>query len=140
MASLTARRVGAKPTPPHVAAVSLSGQPSTKPIGCLFNGLGDHDITYTMKSGGVGRFAAGGAIVRADDPGMHLSMLKTGSIDYNRTAPEGQQVLSYGFPRAIRLARNTARIGTAEALRQTRCGYERAWPRSDRYERTPEAC
>jgi CRP-like cAMP-binding protein len=124
MPSNTTTGAGTKPAPAHVAEVPPSGQ-STKPVVSLFSGLSDHDITKIMASGVLRRFPAGQTIVRADDPGAHLFLLKTGSVNYCRVTPSGQEILiirlSPGdtFGLGTLLPKPIGYIGTAEAFRET---------------------
>jgi len=92
MASHTATGASAKQSPTHVAAVPPRAQSSTKPVPQLFSGLSSGDIANVMAAGVVRRFAAGQTIVRADDPGTQLFLIKTGSVDFYRLTPEGQTV------------------------------------------------
>jgi CRP-like cAMP-binding protein len=89
-----------------------------------------------MAAGVVRRFAAGQTIVRADDPGTQLFLIKTGSVDFYRLTPEGQKVLiirfspgdTFGF--VSLLAKPMGYIGTAEAVRDTELYvWEHAWVR-----------
>jgi CRP-like cAMP-binding protein len=125
MPSHTRTGTGTKPAPAHVAVVPPSGQSSTKPVVRLSSGLSDHDITKIMASGLVRRFRAGQTIVRANDAGAHLFLLKTGSVNYCRVTPGGQEVLiirlSPGdtFGLGTLLPKPIGYIGTAEAFRET---------------------
>jgi len=125
MPSHTTSGAGTKLPPAHVAVVPPGRQSSTKPVVRLFSGLSDHDITDIMASGVVRRFAKGKTIVRANDPGTHLFLVKTGSVDYYRLTAEGQQVLiirlSPGdtFGLGTLLPKPIGYIATAEALRET---------------------
>jgi len=124
MPSNTTTGAGTKPAPAHVAEVPPGGQ-STKPVVSLFSGLSDHDITKIMASGLVRRFPAGQTIVRANDAGAHLFLLKTGSVNYCRVTPGGQEILiirlSPGdtFGLGTLLPKPIGYIGTAEAFRET---------------------
>jgi CRP/FNR family transcriptional regulator len=89
-----------------------------------------------MATAVVRRFPAGQTIVRAGDPGTHLFLLRTGSVDFYRVTAEGQQVLiirfapgdTFGF--ATLLAKPLGYVGTAEALRETELYvWEHAWVR-----------
>ena len=106
-------------------AVPQRVQSDTEPDVRLFSGLSNGEIADIMTAAVVRRFAAGQTIIRTNDPGTHLFMLKTGSVDYNRTTSEGQQVLimrlSPGDTLGLGtlLAKPIGYIGTAEALRQT---------------------
>jgi CRP-like cAMP-binding protein len=84
----------------------------------------------------VRRFAAGQTIIRADDSGTHLFLIKTGEIDFYRVTPEGQQVLiirfspgdAFGY--VTLLAKPMGYIGTAEAVRDTELYvWDHAWVR-----------
>jgi len=105
--------------------VPPSGQSSTKPVVRFFSGLSDHDITKIMASGLVRRFPAGQTIVRANDAGAHLFLLKTGSVNYCRVTPGGQEILiirlSPGdtFGLGTLLPKPIGYIGTAEAFQET---------------------
>jgi CRP-like cAMP-binding protein len=68
------------------------------------------------------RFRSGQIIIHADDPGTHLFLIKTGTIDFYRVTPQGKQVLiirfSVGdaFGLVSILAKSMGYIGTAEAV------------------------
>lgn len=125
MPSHTTTAAGTKQAPAHVAVVPPSGQSSSKPVVRLFSGLSDHDITKIMASGLVRRFPAGQTIVRANDAGAHLFLLKTGSVNYCRVTPGGQEILiirlSPGdtFGLGTLLPKPIGYIGTAEAFQET---------------------
>ena len=123
MSSHTA--TGVKGTPTHIAAVPCKLDLSSKPAARLFSGLSDEDIADFMAGGVLRRFATGQTIIRADDPGTHLFLVKAGSVDFYRLTPEGQQVLiirfspgdTFGF--VSLLAKPMGYMGTAEAVRET---------------------
>jgi len=125
MPSHTTTGAGTKPASAHIAVVPPSGQSSTKPVVRLFSGLSDHDITKIMASGIVRRFRAGQTIIQADDPGSHLFLLRTGSVNYCRVTPRGKEILiirlSPGdtFGLGTLLPKPIGYIGTADAFRET---------------------
>ena len=116
---------GAKPAAAHVAAVLVGAQSTAKAVPRLFGGLSERDIADIMAAAVVRTFAPGQTIVRADDPGTHLFLLKTGSVNYYRVTREGQEILiirlspgeTFGF--GTLLAKPIGYLGTAEALRKT---------------------
>jgi len=81
------------PTPALRAEVLRDTQPSTERVVRLFSGLSRNAIGDFMSSALVRKFAKGCTIVRAGEPGTHLLLLKTGSVDYHRVTPQGKQVL-----------------------------------------------
>ena len=127
---------GAKPIPAHNPAVPCKLESSAKPVARLFNGLSNSDIAGIMAAAVVRRFPAGQTIIRADEPGTHLFLLKTGAVDFYRVTPEGQQVLiirfSLGdaFGYVTLLAKPMNYLGTAEAVRETELYvWDHAWVR-----------
>jgi CRP-like cAMP-binding protein len=116
---------GAKPAAAHVAAVLVGAQSTAKAVPRLFSGLSERDIADIMAAAVVRTFAPGQTIVRADDPGTHLFLLKTGSVNYYRVTREGQEILiirlspgeTFGF--GTLLAKPIGYLGTAEALLKT---------------------
>jgi len=102
----------------------------------LFKGLSDSDISAIIAAAVVRRFAKGQTIVRADDPGTRLFLLKTGSVNYNRVTPRGQEVLiirlSPGdiFGLGTLLPKPIGYIGTAEVIKEAEVYvWEYAWVR-----------
>jgi len=136
MAPDVIRRPESRPAPQLVRAAPLGAQSHTQPVVPLFAGLTKEDITQIMASGVVRRFGAGRVIVRADEPGMRLYLLKTGSVNYYRVTSEGRQILIIRFSPGetfglgTLLAKPPAYIGTAETLRETEVYvWEHAWIR-----------
>lgn len=136
MDSHTAIGARGKQTPTHVAARPPRANSSTKTVPGLFSSFSDSNIADIMAAAVVRKFQAGQTIVRADDPGMLLFLLKTGSVDFHRVTPAGQQVLitrfssgdTFGF--VSLLAKPMGYIGTAEAVRDTELYvWEHAWLR-----------
>ena len=128
--------VGTKMAPSHASVVRPNPQSSAKHVPHLFNGLSDGTIAQIMTAGVTRRLAKGQTIVRADDPGTHLFLLKTGSVNYKRMTPEGQEVLiirlcpSDTFGLGTLLAKPIGYIGTAEVLREAELHvWEHAWVR-----------
>jgi CRP-like cAMP-binding protein len=125
MASRTAIGAGAKQTSTHVAVVPPRAHSTTEPVPGLFSSFSTSNIAEIMAAAVVRRFQAGQTIVRANDPGTHLFLLKTGSADFHRVTPAGKQVLitrfspgdSFGL--VSLLAKPMCYIGTAEAVRDT---------------------
>jgi CRP-like cAMP-binding protein len=114
--SITAAEAKLAPVPMHSNAISI---PS------LFDGLSKNDSAALMAAAVMRRFVRGQTIIRADDLGTHLFLLRTGAIDYYRVSPEGQQLVMIRFfpGDTFGLASLTAGpmryIGTAEAVRET---------------------
>ena len=119
MAPHTTTGLGAKLASNHVAAVA---QPSVPGVPSLLAGLDEGVIADIMAAGVLRRFVAGQLIVQADDPGTHVFLIKTGSVDFYRVTPQGQQVLIVRFSSgdifgiASILARPMGYLGTAEAV------------------------
>src|ERR1700746_1887716 len=97
MSSHSSIRLGAKPSPAHAVPVTLAARSGATPVPRLFTGIGDNDTARIMAAAVVRRFPVGQIIIRADDPGRHLFVLKTGSVDFYRVTPEGQQILIIRF-------------------------------------------
>jgi CRP-like cAMP-binding protein len=125
-----------KPMATHAVPVTVAAQPSAKPIPRLFSGLSDNDITEIMAAAVVRKVRARQTIIRADDPGRHLFVLKTGFVDFYRVTPEGQQILiirfspvdAFGY--VTLLAKPMGYMGTAETVHDTELYvWEHAWVR-----------
>jgi CRP/FNR family transcriptional regulator, nitrogen oxide reductase regulator len=90
-------------------------QPSAVGVPSLFDGLSKDDTATLMAAAVVRRFVKGQTIIRADDPGTHLFMLRA----------EGQQVVMIRFFPGDTFglvslpAKPMKYIGTAEAVRET---------------------
>ena len=125
MSSHSSIRLGAKPSPAHAVPVTLAARSGATPVPRLFTGIGDNDTARIMAAAVVRRFRVGQIIIRADDPGRHLFVLKTGSVDFYRVTPEGQQILiirfspvdAFGY--VTLLAKPMGYMGTAEAVQDT---------------------
>jgi len=136
MASHAKAGTGALPISAHIAAAPLGAQSNSKAVPRLFSDLNNDDIAQIMAAAIVRKFAAGETIIRAEDPGTHLFLLKTGSVDFYRVTPEGQQVLIIRFSPgdtfglATLLGKPLSYIGTAEALGETELYvWEHTWVR-----------
>jgi CRP-like cAMP-binding protein len=91
----------------------------------LLAGLDNGAIAEIIAAGVLRRFTAGQIIVHADDPGTHVFLIKTGSVDFYRVTRQGQQVLivrfssgdTFGFASIV--ATPMGYLGTAEAVGKT---------------------
>ena len=107
------------------AAPPADAGSNTRPAVRLFSGLGNDDIASIMALGVVREFATGQTIVRAGEPGTHLFLVKTGSVDYYRVTPEGRQVLIIRLSQGDTIGLGTlldkpiGYIGTAQTLQET---------------------
>ena len=82
------------------------------------------------------RFEKGRIIIRCDEPAMHLFLIKTGSVNFSRTTPEGREVLlrrlsrGEAFGLATLLEQPIGSIGTAETAQETELHtWEHEWMR-----------
>lgn len=91
----------------------------------LLKDLSAEDIAYILGSAIVRKFSKGGTIIRSDDPATHLFLIKKGSVNYYRVAPDGRQVLltrllagdTFGLGTLVE--KSIRYIGTAESLEDT---------------------
>lgn len=127
---------GTKRISKHPAVIATGTKPLGNPSVRLFSGLSDLQVNAIMAAATVRKFMARRIIVRADEPGSNLYLLKTGSINYYRLTPEGRQVLiirlspGEAFGLGSLLAHPISYMGTAETLRETEVySWGHAWIR-----------
>lgn len=109
----------------RASVISLPGPPQFRIATALFRDFSTEEIEYLLAAAVLRKFLKGRTIIRSDEPATRLFLIRQGSVNYYRLAPDGRQVLlarlSAGdtFGLGTLVEKSIGYIGTAESLGET---------------------